>query len=101
MILGYAIIQLPELIRYIIKFAKLQLYKNGIISPRKLTDRNGMVKLESLRKAANNKLIEVKEMKDFKAIEVSEILLQHEHQITSILKRIDILNQNFSHNERN
>ena len=101
MILGYAIIQLPELIRYIIKFAKVQIYENGIISPRKLTDRNGMVRLKTLRKEANNKLIEVKEMKDFKAIEVSEMLLQHEHQITSILKRIDTLHQNMMRTERN
>ena len=98
MILGCAIIQLPELIRSLVEFTKFQVYKNGIISSRKMTDRNGMVKLESLRKGANKKLIEVKEMKDFKATEVSEILLQHDQQITTILKRIDILNQNILHN---
>ena len=100
MILGYAIIQLPELIRPLIRFAKAQIYRNEMLSIRKSANRNGKGKLESLRKGANNKVIEVEEMKNFEACEVSEMLLQHELQITSILKRIDIINKNMLHNER-
>lgn len=92
---------MPELIRYFIRFAKAKIYRNGMISSRKLADRKCMVKLESQGKRANDKIIKVKEMKDFKAFEVSEILSQHELQIASILKRIDSLNQNLLLNERN
>ena len=96
-VLGYAIIQLPELVPLLYRWMKDRAFRYNILFPRKASDSNRMKKLESLgqghkTRASRGKLRDVgNSLKPCEESILPGRLAQLELQVTSNAERINNL----------